>query len=230
MQKDDVQNLAVSFLNVDMSNTSPMHASDKSFSLRNTFQTIKHYIHLLVLLLPLIIPIDILFVSVIVQSNLKGFVYIGFLMASYVIRIVFYMILAMFRMGGKQNVEDDSSFATKGYNCGLSVYILSFTFAYICTPMFFLKNVNVMILALLLFFIVLDVIYKHWNLCQFSFETVFNILGGMLFGFLSCFLMYMGGSKAYLFFSEVSSKEMCSVPQKQKFKCNVFKNGEMVKP
>jgi hypothetical protein len=157
--------------------------------------------------------------------NLKGFVYLGFLVSAYVVRIAFYSMIAMFHM------EEDKgdSYMTKGYNCGLGVYILSFTFAYICLPMVFLKNINVVIFAILLFLIVLDILYKHWNMCQFGSETIFNVISGMVFGFTCCYLMYIGGSKGYLFFSEVSSKEYCTVPQKQKFKCNVYKNGELVK-
>ena len=217
---DDVENLAVSFLNVDMSKTSPMLASDASFSLKNTAKTIQNYIHLFIVLLPIVIPIDVLCVSII-NMNLKGFVYIGFLIGSYVLRVGFYSMIAMF--------QSSDSYSTKGYNCGLSVFVLSYTLAYICTPMFFLKNINVVILAMLLFFLLLDIFYKHWNMCQFSSETVYNVFCGFFCGFFSCFLMYMGGSKGYLFFSEVSSKESCSVPQKQKFKCNVFKNGQLLK-
>ena len=41
--------------------------------------------------------------------------------------------------------------------------------------------------------------------------------------------MYAGGSSKYLFFNEVSSnKEMCSQPNKQTFKCSVYKNGELI--
>ena len=41
--------------------------------------------------------------------------------------------------------------------------------------------------------------------------------------------MYSYGASKYLFFNEVSSdKEMCSMPTKQKFKCAVYKNGELI--
>jgi len=42
-------------------------------------------------------------------------------------------------------------------------------------------------------------------------------------------MMYAGGSGNYLFFNELSSnKDVCYQPSKQTFKCNVFKNGELI--
>jgi hypothetical protein len=42
-------------------------------------------------------------------------------------------------------------------------------------------------------------------------------------------LMYAGGSGKYLFFNEVSSnKEVCYQPSKQTFKCQMYKDGELV--
>ena len=211
--KDDVDELGTSFATI-----SPMSTSSKmSLSKQLTM-----YVKLMVQLLPLIVTIFILTVSVILQT-LKGFVFLGFLVASYAIRIACYSIFKMFQK------QEDTESSEKGYNCGLSVYLLTFTFAYICIPMLFLKNINVMVLAVLLFCIFLDIFYKSSNLCELNMETVFNMIGGSFIGFLMCFLMYMGGSSKYLFFSEVSSKEICSVPKKQKFKCNVFKHGELVK-
>jgi hypothetical protein len=212
---NDVDDLAVSLLNVNMSKTSPVLMDKVSFS-----KQISHYINLFVLLLPCIVAINIFVVSIILL-NLKGFVYLGFLTASYVCRVGTYSLFEMFN---KQDYQ-----LSKGYNCGISLYLLSFTFAYICLPMLFLKNINIMVFAVLLLCIFIDLFYKSANLCDLNLEAFFNILGGMFFGFVSCFLMHMGGSSKYLFFSELSSKEICSVPQKQKFKCSVFKNGELVK-
>ena len=41
--------------------------------------------------------------------------------------------------------------------------------------------------------------------------------------------MSLGGSGKYLFFNEVSSnKDICYQPSEQTFKCNVYKDGELV--
>jgi hypothetical protein len=56
-----------------------------------------------------------------------------------------------------------------------------------------------------------------------------NVLLGLALSAFIVSLMYSGGSGKYLFFNEVSSdKETCSMPTKQKFKCAVYKNGELI--
>lgn len=223
--KDDVKNIAASFLNVNLSQTSPMLMQKNKVPLS---KQLSQYITLMVHLLPITQIIFIFTISIILQT-VKGSVYLGFVSAAYVLRVLAYSLFSMFSKKPPADGEEDTAYATKGYHCGISVYLLSFTFAYICLPMMFLKNINIMVLAVLLFCIFIDLFYKSTSLCDFTMETFFNIVGGCFIGFLICFLMYMGGASKYLFFSEVSSKEYCSVPQKQKFKCNVFKNGELLK-
>jgi hypothetical protein len=41
--------------------------------------------------------------------------------------------------------------------------------------------------------------------------------------------MYAGGSGKFMFFNEVqSNKDVCNMPSKQTFKCQVYKNGELI--
>ena len=40
--------------------------------------------------------------------------------------------------------------------------------------------------------------------------------------------MYGGGSGKYLFFNELSNSQVCDKPDKQTFKCKVYKNGQFV--
>ena len=56
-----------------------------------------------------------------------------------------------------------------------------------------------------------------------------NVLLGSFSSALIIILMYLGGSSKYLFFNEIqSNKEMCNMPKNQTFKCNVYKNGELI--
>ena len=60
-------------------------------------------------------------------------------------------------------------------------------------------------------------------------ELFLNILTGISCSALMVILMYAGGSSKYLFFNETqSNKDVCSMPKNQTFKCNVFKNGELI--
>ena len=56
-----------------------------------------------------------------------------------------------------------------------------------------------------------------------------NILLGLISALLIIVFMYAGGSGQYLFFNETqNNKEVCSMPSQQTFKCNVYKNGELI--
>jgi hypothetical protein len=60
-------------------------------------------------------------------------------------------------------------------------------------------------------------------------DLFLNVLLGLSSAALIVTLMYSGGSGEHLFFNEVSSnKDICYQPSKQSFKCEVFKNGELL--
>lgn len=60
-------------------------------------------------------------------------------------------------------------------------------------------------------------------------ELFLNVMTGLSLSAAIVTLMYAGGSSKYLFFNETqSNKEVCSMPKNQTFKCNVFKNGELI--
>ena len=71
---------------------------------------------------------------------------------------------------------------------------------------------------------------KSYKKCAIKMSELFlNILFGLASAGTIVGLMYAGGSSRFLFFNEVSStKDTCSMPNKQTFKCAVYKNGELI--
>ena len=71
---------------------------------------------------------------------------------------------------------------------------------------------------------------KFYKRCITTIADVsINMLAGLGLSALIVSLMYVGGSGQYLFFNEIASnKEVCSMPTKQTFKCQVYKNGTLV--
>jgi hypothetical protein len=56
-----------------------------------------------------------------------------------------------------------------------------------------------------------------------------NVCAGLFCGYLIISLMSWGGSSKFLFFNEESrSREVCTQPSTQTFKCKVYKDGELV--
>jgi hypothetical protein len=76
----------------------------------------------------------------------------------------------------------------------------------------------------------IDMFIKLYKKCVVSIGDLFlNVLLGLSSAALIVTLMYAGGSGEHLFFNEVSSnKDICYQPSKQSFKCEVFKNGELL--
>lgn len=120
-----------------------------------------------------------------------------------------------------------------------STYILTFTMMYFITPMVMISkqnNINVLnygVLAFFIAYIVLDLFIKNSLLCIPGFLSslvIGNILSGLfLGGVISGIIMYGSTLKSYLYINEINTnKEVCSMPSKQQFRCNVYKNGEIV--
>jgi hypothetical protein len=60
-------------------------------------------------------------------------------------------------------------------------------------------------------------------------DILLSVATGAFAGAAIPAMLYIGGSSKYLFFNEISSnKEICSMPKKQQFKCNVYRNGELI--
>jgi hypothetical protein len=115
-------------------------------------------------------------------------------------------------------------------NTGFSIFVITFTLFYICMPMFLNKDVNWWVFGGLLFYLLMDVGIRYMKQCitQVS-DILLNLVTGAAVGLLIPGLLYVGGSSKYLFFNEISStKEICSMPKKQNFKCAVYKNGELI--
>lgn len=117
-------------------------------------------------------------------------------------------------------------------------YLLSFTLFYFLTPMILLtidSNLNSINYILLLFFmcyIFLDLAIKKQIGCtkNISYVSIIgNFFSGTLLGSGLSAILYTSPARNLLYVSEVNSnKEVCSVPTQQKFKCRVYKNGELV--
>lgn len=96
--------------------------------------------------------------------------------------------------------------------------------------MFSNGSVNYWIFSGLIVYFLTDVFIKIYKQCILNMSELFlNILAGLASSAIIVTLMYAGGSSKHLFFNEIqSNKEICSMPKNQTFKCNVYKNGELI--
>lgn len=177
---------------------------------------------------PIILATSITGLSFIFQ-NFKGFIYLGFLLATCIVRNYIYAM-----SGSTPNVNDGTICSTVQYgkygNPTFSAFVFSFTLMYLSLPMFSNGAPNFWIFSAILIYFFIDLFIKLYKKCVVQIgDLLLNIGFGLATAALIVTCMYAGGSSKFLFFNEVSSnKEVCSQPSKQTFKCNVFKNGELI--
>lgn len=114
-------------------------------------------------------------------------------------------------------------------NSTFSMFFITFTMVYICGPMFVNKEINYWVLSAFIFYLVLDASVRSYFGCINKLLVFLNIIMGLVAGVATLLAMYGAKISNYLFFNEISSsKEICSMPSKQTFKCAVYKNGQLV--
>jgi len=120
-----------------------------------------------------------------------------------------------------------------------STYILTFTMMYFIMPMIMVSKqnkinaINYGVLAFFVAYIALDLFIKNSLECIpgfFSNIVIGNVLSGLfLGGVIAGLIMYGSNLKSYLYINEVNTnKEVCTMPSKQQFRCNVYKDGTLV--
>lgn len=183
---------------------------------------------LLVFYSPVIVALGVLSMSFIFQ-NFKGFIYLGFLLGVSVLREFLLMIFGAKSEITTNRVCNMAQYSKYG-NSGFSVFVLSFTVLYICLPMFLNGDVNYWVFGGLLAYLLVDIGMRYAKACITTYtDILLNVATGAFAGAAIPAMLYIGGSSKYLFFNEISSnKEICSMPKKQQFKCNVYRNGELI--
>ena len=177
---------------------------------------------------PIILATSITSMSFIFQ-NFKGLIYLGFLLGCCVVRSYVYMV------SGANPIVNDRTICTsiqysKYGNPTFSAFVFAFTIMYLSIPMFSNGSVNFWVFISLITYFLLDIFIKIYKNCVVKIGDLFlNVLLGAASAALIVTLMYTGGSGKYLFFNEMSSdKEMCYQPSKQTFKCQMFRNGQLI--
>jgi hypothetical protein len=108
--------------------------------------------------------------------------------------------------------------------------ILGFSFFYlfyvIAKNSTYLTNLVVVIFFPIL--IICDFIWNMTNGCYDPRQLLLSLLMGSGFGMLLSYIIDSSGITSLQYFYSNNSKEQCSVPSKQTFKCNVYKNGSLI--
>ncbi len=192
----------------------------------------KNLVNVLSFYSPILISMSVLMFSILSNTIGKALFYIFWLFIATVIRMgISYAINSrntdqMFVLPEICSLGELMPFSGPTY----STYILCFTFMYFMMPMFITNNVNYILLTFFIIYIVFDIMVKATNQCLKAAPAIIgDIIGGLGFGAALIGLLYSTPVRKYLYTSDTSNgKDVCSMPSKQQFKCNVYKNGELV--
>ena len=159
------------------------------------------------------------------NTNIKGIVFlIG------VVIMIFFSSFVSKNVGGPEssvcNVFGDIGLLGKALPLSLLVY--GFTFMYLLFPMVQNRMMNYPVLFSLLLLISSDISIKLKLECvnmkgifvALSIATVSGIAWYILIQNIAPYLLYH--------VDYISDKQVCSMPSQQHFKCNVYKNGELI--
>jgi hypothetical protein len=177
---------------------------------------------------PIILSIVMLSLSFVFQ-NFKGFIFLGYLLGVCLIRNYVYVLNGAETLKADNTICSSIQYSKYG-NPTFSAFVFAFTIMYISFPMFSNGEVNFWIFGGLLAYFFLDMFIKVYKKCVVKTGDLFlNVLLGLASSALIVTLMYAGGSSKFLFFNETSStKEVCSVPSKQTFRCSLYSGGELI--
>lgn len=177
---------------------------------------------------PIILAVSITSLSFMFQ-NFKGLIYLGFLLAVCIVRNYIYMLSGSPPIVNDRTICNSVQYSKYG-NPTFSAFVFAFTIMYLSMPMFSNGAANLWVFVSLVAYACVDIFIKVYKNCIPKMSDLFlNFLMGLASGAAIVSFMYIGGSGKYLFFNEVSSnKDVCYKPKEQTFKCNLFRNGEMV--
>ena len=183
------------------------------------------------LMAPSIVSLFILFGSLINQ-NLKGIIYLSGL----ILTLIFGILLKPF-FGGK--IPTEASNACNLYSDAfpnsqwsspcLDTLSLVFTAIYLLSAMMQYKTLNWSVIVSLFLITGLNGLFRYQLHCNKSMDIIVAVLVGILTGVGYYSLVSIYGGEKYLFFAtNPSNKTVCNKPSDQKFKCVVYKNGEII--
>ena len=161
------------------------------------------------------------------NSDIKGIIYIA---ALFTLIIIYFICFATFGEMVAPTTPICNVFNMPGTsyaNSSMNSAVLAFIFVYLAVPMFY-NSMNYNILTIVFIFYIIDCVTMLSNECTNGYAILLSTMIGAGVGILSTSIL-MANKPSFLYYNAPANTEICSRPSNQKFKCNVYKNGEILK-
>lgn len=171
-----------------------------------------------------------LVVSSLFNQDLKGLIYLAGLLLASIINIFAMNQIKSAKTPGTDVICDLFDIPKTGYNSpNLTSMMISFTTLYVLLPMIYNNSMNYGVVVFFLCLFSIDVYTKIAYSCTTGSGIVLGTLIGCLLGLIWYSLLKNSGNSSLLYFDELqTNKVKCSKPDKQTFKCSVYKNGQLI--
>ena len=116
------------------------------------------------------------------------------------------------------------------YNApSLSSAILAFSSTYLIYPMVINSQHNFSLLVFLIGVTAINVATEYNQKCSDIMGLILGLLVGVFVGLLYYTLLYISTKSKFVYFADsISNNVQCTKPTNQQFKCQVYKNGEVI--
>jgi len=177
-----------------------------------------------------ILLVFFLVVSSLFNQDLKGLIYLAGLLLACVINLFAMNHIGSTKTNNIDVICDLFDFPKTGFNSpNLTSMIISFTTLYVLLPMNYNNSMNYGVVAFFLCLFSVDTFTKIKYSCTTGSGIVLGTLVGGLLGLLWYSMLKNSGHSSLLYFDELqTNKVKCSKPDKQTFKCSVYRNGELI--
>ena len=175
--------------------------------------------------------LGIFFMSIsIINKDFRGLIWITGALFSTIITQFFLKIIRKTKEG---DMKECKGVLPIDKNPALSSNIITYTLSYLLFPMMKIEKLNMQIIVGLLLLFSLNgykkLTAKEEHCKSGAIELIFVGISGFIMGYLWYKLLLSNNLDRLLYFSEfVSDNSVCSKPRKTQFKCNVYKNGELL--
>ena len=166
------------------------------------------------------------------NTDIKGLVYLGGILIASLINL---FIMNTLKVKPEKipspgcNLIDFPLNLNEYISPAFNTMFISFTLWYLYLPMQYISSVNIPVLIFLCGLLVLDAGTKLSGGCTNFSGIALGFLVGTVLAIIYFIALWKTGHEDLLFFNiEPSNNVVCSRPQKQTFKCFVYKNGEII--
>ena len=194
--------------------------------------TVLNYLKLFARISPMFLVFFLVSVSLF-DGGVKGFIYLGCIL---ILSMIIQVVGAITRDGDSGynthimcRLFDNPMGNAATHSPALNSSIIGFTLIYLLYPMIRNEAYSPGLIVLVSTLFIVDTLMTLFYNCTTPLSIILGSVIGAGLAFAVVFIIIASGNESLLFFNEMASNNVvCKRPAKQKFKCNAYRNGQLI--